>query len=86
MDLLNDQSVRDYFKAKKIDKTVMAFMSDKFINELFKTKIVDKNIEEMLYEIIDITSNKLGEPINYIFNKEYMKTLDLLNHKLFRDY
>jgi hypothetical protein len=86
MDLLNVQSVRDYFKAKKIDKTVMAFMSDKFIDALFMTEIKDKNIEEMLYEIVDITSNKLHEPINYIFSKEYMKTLDLLNHKLFRDY
>jgi hypothetical protein len=86
MDLLNVQGVRDYFKAKKIDKTVMAFMSDKFIDALFMMEIKDKNIEEMLYEIVDITSNKLHEPINYIFSKEYMKTLDLLNHKLFRDY
>jgi hypothetical protein len=43
MDLLNVQGVRDYFKAKKIDKTVMAFMSDKFIDALFMTKIKDKN-------------------------------------------
>ena len=86
MDLLNDQTVREYFKAKKIDKTVMSFMSDNFIDALFMTEIKDRNIEEMLYEIVDITSTKLHEPINYIFSKEYMKTLDLLNHKLFRDY
>ena len=86
MDLLNDQGVRDYFRAKKIDKTIMSFMSDKFIDALFMTEIKNKNIEEMLYEIVDITSTKLHQPISYIFSKEYMKTLDLLNHKLFRDY
>ena len=81
--LLNITSVRKFIFDTKIDKTIGAFMSDAFIKEL-KPKIA-KNIgfNETAYTIVDIM-NKLNEPMKPIFTDNYLKTLQLLNYRLFR--
>jgi len=81
--LLDTDNIKNFIIEKKIDKTILAFMSDNFKRELlnkYKKKI---GFNESVYIVIEIF-NKLNEPIRPIFTDNYLKTLDLLNYRLFR--
>jgi hypothetical protein len=81
--LLDTDNIKNFIIEKKIDKTILAFMSDNFKHELlnkYKKKI---GFNESVYIVVEIF-NKLNEPIRPIFTDNYLKTLDLLNYRLFR--
>jgi len=88
--LLDNKNIINYFKKTRLYNTICGFMSDIFLTELFKIleKLNYKNFilsaSKAMNIIIKIlkTNNK---PINSIWNNDYLKTLDLLNYKLFRD-
>jgi hypothetical protein len=81
--LLYTNKIRDYFLLKKIDKTILSFMSDKFKNIILSTKPKIININETVY-IVGKILYKINEPMNNIFTKDYLKTLNILNYRLFR--
>ena len=82
-----DNAVKEKKLYDKIDKTILSFMSDKFLNAIYNNKIVNNNnilnFNETVYIIVN-TLNKLNEPLPRIFTPDYIKTLDLLNYKLFK--
>jgi hypothetical protein len=83
--LMSNQTVRDYCISRRINETIMSFMSKKFLKELFKTKANNISLNESAYIAIDIM-NRVKEPMYPIFNDDYIDTLDNLNYKLFRNY
>ena len=81
--LLETDKIRKYILRHHIDETIMAFMSDNFIESLFNKPAKVIGFNETVFIIVD-TLNTINEPINRVFTKEYIKTLDLLNYKLFK--
>jgi hypothetical protein len=83
----NIHKIKTFITTHKIDKTILSFMSDKFLNAIYNNKIVNNNnilnFNETVYIIVN-TLNKLNEPLPRIFTPDYIKTLDLLNYKLFK--
>ena len=87
--LLNDKIVREYIISKKLDKTVLNFMSSKFqkylLNTIFNKSYKDKMLSssETSYLILDIFE-KINEPMYKIFTDDYFNLLKNLNYKLFK--
>ena len=82
--LLETNKAREYIILKKIDKTILSFMSEKFKYNLFtNTPAKHLKISEALYIAVTIL-HKINEPMNNIFTKDYLKTLNILNYRLFR--
>jgi hypothetical protein len=87
--LLNDISVKEYIILKKLDTTILGFMSKKFKDYLFKylfnREINPKRLgsSETTYTIVDIFE-KINEPMGKIFTNDYFKILKNLNYHLFK--
>ena len=81
--LLDNIIVRNYIRSKKIDMTILSFMSPKFKHYIFNRLAQNKSLSETTYVIIDIL-DKIKEPMERIFYEEYYKILKLLNYKLFK--
>jgi hypothetical protein len=82
--LLDTDKVKDYIISKKLDKTIMSFMSDLFKETLFSRKNT-QNISIDYSALITVNIlHKINEPMNNIFTDTYLKNLNILNYKLFR--
>ena len=81
--LLDDINVREYIKSKKINDTLLSFMSPKFKEYIFNRLPKTKSLSETAYVIVD-TFDKINEPMYKIFTDDYFKLLKNLNYKLFR--
>lgn len=81
--LIDSPKIFNYILTKKIDQTIMSFMSDRFKNELFKLPSRTKSLNESAFIAIDIF-NKIREPLYKVFSPEYFKILNLLNYRLFK--
>jgi hypothetical protein len=81
--LLDDINVREYIILKKLDTTILSFMSKKFKEYIFNRLPKTKSLSETAYVIVD-TFDKLNEPMTKIFTKDYFKILQNLNYHLFR--
>jgi hypothetical protein len=82
--LLDTDIIRKFIVEKKIDKTILSFMSDNFKKELFAKSARTVSLNESAYIAVNIL-NTLKEPIQPIFTTNYIKTLNLLNYRLFRN-
>ena len=82
--LLDTDKVKNYIISKKLDKTIMSFMSDLFKETLFSRKNT-QNISIDYSALIAVNIlHKINEPMNNIFTDTYLKNLNILNYKLFR--
>lgn len=82
--LLDTDKVKNYIISKKLDKTIMSFMSDLFKQTLFSRKNT-QNISIDYSALIAVNIlHKINEPMNNIFTETYLKNLNILNYKLFR--
>jgi len=81
--LLDNIIVRNYIRSKKIDTTILSFMSPKFKNYIFNRIPQTQSLSETAYVIVDIL-DKIKEPMHRIFYEDYYKILKLLNYKLFK--
>jgi len=81
--LIDTEKIRKFVIDNKIDKTIMAFMSNKFIEEIFSKSPRAISFNESVFIAIDVL-NKIKEPIPRVFTDDYIKTLHLLNYRLFR--
>ena len=81
--LLDTDKIRNFITDKKIDQTILAFMSNNFKRELLTKSARTISLNESAYIVVEIL-NKLKEPIRPIFTDNYLKTLELLNYRLFR--
>lgn len=81
--LIDNIKIRQYIIDKKLDKTIMSFMSPKFINTLFSINTKNLNMQEVGYMILDIL-DKINEPMNSVFTNDYIETLKILNYRLFK--
>jgi len=80
--LLETENVRKYIKEKRIDVTIMSFMSKKFISELFSKPAKEISQNESAYVAVEIL-NKIKEPMYNVFTDNYITTLEALNYRLF---
>jgi hypothetical protein len=88
--LLDNENIINYFKKTRLYNTITGFMSDSFLTELFN--ILQNNnhkkhiitASKAMNIVIKILKTN-NEPINSIWNNDYLKTLDILNYKLFRN-
>lgn len=81
--LINIEKMKEYIIDKKINHTIMSFMSSKFRNILLEMPIRKISYTETTSITFDIL-NKLNEPLTPIFSTEYIRSLNILNYKLFR--
>ena len=85
--LLNDKIIRNYIILKKLDKTVLNFMSIKFKDYIYKILDENKRIHTsdpyISYIIVD-TFDKINEPMYKIFTDVYFNILKNVNYKLFK--
>ena len=81
--LLDDINVREYIILKKLDNTILNFMSTKFKNYIFNRLPKTKSLSETAYVIVDIFE-KINEPMSKIFTFDYFKILTNLNYHLFK--
>ena len=81
--LLDDTNIRKYIISKKIDKTILSFMSQKFKTNMLNRLSKTKTINETAYTIVDIFE-KINEPMYKIFTEDYFNTLKNINYKLFK--
>ena len=87
--LLNNKIIRDYIILKKLNFTILNFMSTKFqkylLNTIFNKSYKDKMISfsETSYIIVDIFE-KINEPMYKIFTDDYFNLLKNTNYKLFK--
>jgi hypothetical protein len=58
-------------------------MSDNFRKELFSKTARTVSLNESAFIAVDIL-NKIKEPIYHVFNDNYIKSLDILNYRLFK--
>ena len=88
--LLDNENIINYFKKTRLYNTITGFMSDSFLTELFN--ILQNNnhkkhiitASKAMNIVIKILKTN-NEPINSIWNNDYLKTLNILNYKLFRN-
>lgn len=86
--LLDNKSVKNYIIEYKLDKIILAFMSDKFITKLFS--YLSKLKENYVFSVNEACGiavnilNDIKEPMPRIFDNEYIKTLNLINYRLFK--
>ena len=81
--LLDDINVRNYIIKKKIDTTILSFMSPKFKHYIFNRLPITQSLSETAYVIVDVL-DKIKEPMYRIFYDDYYKILKNLNYKLFK--
>jgi len=85
-DLLNNETVREYIVeyivSKRLDETVMSFMSPAFRDKLLKMESKQRSSNNIMQNITSIL-HKINEPMSIVFTKNYIEILDLLNYKLF---
>ena len=81
--LLDNIIVREYILKKKLDTTILSFMSTKFKNYIFNRLPKTNSLNETSYIIVDIL-DKINEPLPRIFNNDYYTILKNLNYKLFK--
>jgi len=81
--LLDDINVREYILLKKLDTTILNFMSKKFKDYIFIRMPKTNSLSETAYIIVD-TFEKINEPMTKIFTKDYFKILKNLNYYLFK--
>ncbi len=85
--LLNDKIIKKYILLKKLDKTLLNFMSIKFKNYIYKILDDNKRIHTsdsyISYIIVD-TFTKINEPMYKIFTDDYFNLLKNINYKLFK--
>ena len=81
--LLDDINVRNYIIKKKIDTTILSFMSPKFKHYIFNRLPITQSLSETAYVIVDVL-DKIKEPMHRIFYDDYYKILKNLNYKLFK--
>ena len=85
--LLNNKTIKKYILLKKLDKTILNFMSIKFKDYIYKILDENKRIHTsdpyISYIIVD-TFNKIKEPMYKIFTDDYFNLLKNTNYKLFK--
>jgi hypothetical protein len=81
--LLDDRKIREYIIVKKLDITILSFMSKKFKESLFNRFSKNNSFNETTYVIVDIF-DKINEPMSKIFTNDYFKILTNLNYHLFK--
>ena len=82
--LLDNEKMKNYVINKKIDSTLMSFMSRDFRKNLLAMPVKNISFTETASITFDIL-NKLNEPMAPAITPEYIRTLNILNYKLFRD-
>ena len=58
-------------------------MSEKFKNNILTTTPKILSLNESAYIAVNIL-HKIKEPMNNVFTEDYLKTLNILNYRLFR--
>ena len=81
--LLDSVRIREYFMAKRLNVTLISFMSPKFIKALYDMPAKEISFSESAFITIDIL-DKIKEPMNSVFSEYYVETLSALNYRLFR--
>jgi serine/threonine protein kinase len=81
--LLDSVRIREYFMAKRLNVTLISFMSPKFIKALYDMPAKDISFSETAFITIDIL-DKIKEPMQSVFSDYYLETLSALNYRLFR--
>ena len=81
--LLDNTNIRNYIIVKKLDMTLLSFMSKKFKDSLFTRLPKTKSFNETSYVIVDIF-DKIKEPMGKIFTNDYFKILTNLNYHLYK--
>jgi len=81
--LIETENVRKYFTEKKINSTIMSFMSKSFINELYSKPAKEISLNESAFVAVEIL-DKINEPMPSVFSDEYISRLKALNYRLFR--
>ena len=81
--LVETQNVRKYFEEKKINTTIMSFMSKAFKNALYSKPAKELSLNESAFVAVEIFG-KIKEPMINVFTDEYISNLQALNYRLFR--
>ena len=76
--LLYNSKIKKYFISKKIDETILSFMSEKFRNNILTKHSKIINISESIYITVNIL-HKINEPMNNVFTEDYLKILNNVN-------
>jgi hypothetical protein len=81
--MLDTNKVREYIISKRLNETIMGFMSDRFKKELFSKQSKEISLNESAFIAVEIL-HKIKEPMINVFTDNYISRLKLLNYKLFR--
>jgi len=81
--LIETENVRKYFLEKKLNTTIMSFMSKAFLNDLYSKPAKEISLNESAYLAVEIFG-KIKEPMLNVFTDEYITRLQSLNYKLFK--
>jgi len=81
--LLDTAKIKDFIIEKKLDQTIFGFASTNFRRKLLSRAPKTISLNESGYITIDIL-NKIKEPMHPVFNDNYIKSLDILNYRLFK--
>ena len=81
--MLDTNKVREYVISKRLNETIMGFMSDRFKKELFSKQSKEISLNESAFIAVEIL-HKIKEPMINVFTDNYISRLKLLNYKLFR--
>ena len=81
--LLDSVRIREYFMAKRLNVTLISFMSPKFIKALYDMPAKEISFSESAFITIDIL-DKIKEPMQSVFSDYYVETLSSLYYRLFR--
>ena len=81
--MLDTNKVREYVISKRLNETIMGFMSDRFKKELFSKPSKEISLNESAFIAVEIL-HKIKEPMINVFTNNYISRLKSLNYKLFR--
>ena len=81
--LLDTITLREYMITKRLDGTILGFMSTAFKKTLFATTVKSMSVNEAAFLAIKIL-HSIKEPIGNIFTIQYLDRLSALNYKLFK--
>ena len=79
--LLDNTIIREYILSNNLDNTLLKFMSDSFRKTYFNKPSNKITISESAYITIKIL-NEIKEPMNKIFNINYINNLKTLNNSI----
>ena len=82
--LLDTEKMKSYIISKKLDTSIMSFMSRNFRKTLLKMPAKKISFTETAAITFDILNN-LNEPLSPVMTPDYIRSLAILNYKLFRD-